>query len=400
MKKCLRCNKEFEDDSLYCPECGKQLENNENFCSQCGNKVTDAGYIVNKGYKKFKQSLAMERDYNKVVTILLSVVATLVALLLIVGMFGDIVSVKVLENRGSESIKYFFGEGAQNIKDIKNAYPYKEYYGMVLTEFVLLNIFYFGGLVGLFISIGLTIASAYKTFKNQAAFKITPILGMIVSVIPYISYVAITSIAKASEYFAVGTITFGWGPIMLIVGSLFGLVSISCIEAYASKDNRRETITNLLFNLSAILAMTIIFFATSLIISITDGSTTAEIGAPVFIRIMLQPFSAGETNSLPSQFSGFVASYVLMALSVFTSILFIVFTFKKSKKLSLLLGITSIVIYLTSSIIQLVSANHYLNGTTTNVGVGGGAIASYILLVFLAVTLVGSFILSNKKKQA
>ncbi len=93
MKKCLTCNKEFNDDSLFCPECGemlvsndtcpqchkevkpedkycrycgrkieriricsecgKEVDNDTNFCPKCGSKISDDGYIRNsKSYAK------------------------------------------------------------------------------------------------------------------------------------------------------------------------------------------------------------------------------------------------------------------------------------------------------------------------------------------------------------
>ena len=38
MKKCLVCNKEFDDDSLFCPECGTRLVSNDT-CPKCGKEI-------------------------------------------------------------------------------------------------------------------------------------------------------------------------------------------------------------------------------------------------------------------------------------------------------------------------------------------------------------------------
>ena len=134
MKKCLVCNKEFDDDSLFCPECGTRLVSNDTcpkcgkevkpgekycrhcgkkierirmcqdcgievddetlYCPKCGSKIPDDGFILNSSKSHLKNNKVNEareqKPVNKVVTyIFVSLFAT-ISLLFIIGMFGDV----------------------------------------------------------------------------------------------------------------------------------------------------------------------------------------------------------------------------------------------------------------------------------------------------------------------
>ena len=57
MKKCLKCNKEYEDSDNFCPQCGEKLVET-NVCQKCGHPVAaEDVYCRHCGYK-------IEKEYH------------------------------------------------------------------------------------------------------------------------------------------------------------------------------------------------------------------------------------------------------------------------------------------------------------------------------------------------
>ena len=57
MKKCLKCNKEYEDSDNFCPRCGEKLVQT-NVCQKCGHPVATedifcrhCGHKIEKEYR-------------------------------------------------------------------------------------------------------------------------------------------------------------------------------------------------------------------------------------------------------------------------------------------------------------------------------------------------------------
>ncbi len=446
MKKCLKCNKVFLDDSLYCPECGellisddscpschkevkpddkycrycgtkinrihvcsqcgKQLEGDESFCSKCGTKLEGPGFILNKKHRSKGDDGDSNTKKESIINYILYGVIAVVAILLVIGMFGDIVTASTGKIKNSQTISYFFGEGARNLETIKSAYKYPEYYNFVFSIFVIENILYFVGLVGLISSIGYACFAIYKSFKEKTRMKSSPIIFMAISVLPYVAVVGINSLIslKGMDGLISVSSVFGWGPTLLIVGTMIGLASISFLDVYDNRSDIRKIISSIAINaagiLSAIILVCGLAHAVCVSTKYTANNSSIEVGGFYLLSNIIQPFSQGTIEELPDGFGLLLTGYALSFVAIVSLVSQVFFTFKKRKISSAVFALLSLVLCIVSSSLQIMGENRIMEDLATQrTYLGSGPICSFILSGFIIIFIIISLALDGAKRK-
>ena len=440
MKKCLKCNKDFDDDSLFCPECGEMLVSNDTcpnchkevklgdkfcrhcgrkierirvcsecgkevddetvFCPKCGSKIPDDGFIRNSKSisRQSKSSSAEQKPLSSYITYAFTAIFGILAILLIVGMFGNIIKANTLGLSSEQSIKYFFGEGAKNLESIKESYKYKEYYTFTVIEFVLDNIFYFGGLVGLITSIVFTVINLVKACSLKEEIKHAPLYGMVISVLPYLFIIAYQNFANMNYMSITLSATFGWGTTMLVVAVLCLLFFILVHGCLSSSKNSKDVIASIIRELTPIAIASIVIFGMSLVLSYSNSSEgvteSYQINAAYYPRSVLMSFSSEAIDSFPSSAVTAIVGYFLLLLSSLLMISSLYLVGRKSNVASLAFFGLSYVIFIVASILCYSGAKELAKNMT----MGPSAIATYILGVVVIAGLIGNLVLSKKQR--
>ncbi|MBO4855950.1 MAG: zinc ribbon domain-containing protein [Bacilli bacterium] len=439
MKKCLNCNQEFLDDSLFCPECGEQLVSNDtcptchgnvkpedkfcrycgrkierirvcsecgklvdnetNFCPKCGNKISNDGFITNKPSKGNKK---VEKDGtiipNKTLSYIFVTIFSVLAILFIVGMFGDVMTssgnIYGLKLSGSQSIRLFFGEGAENLKNIQTSYKYQEYYSFSLFEFVLMNIFYFGGLLGLIASAVFMIMNFVKVFTKNESIKRGPVVGLVISVIPYLFGVSFQNSVYAKASTGYLSVSFGWGTIILVVAVLCTLCALTVYDVFAHKNNSKNIFLPILSGLASIIMTCMVLFGHGFIVAITGSGETDTYNCAYYVRNVLSQFSSDAIDKVPNGFAPGLVGYGLILLSgLFMISSTYLLCLKKSISSLSFFGV-AFVMFIVGSALATVAFKEQNSAAI----VGGGAIAVYILGVFAIAGMIGYIILKKKEQ--
>ena len=439
MKKCLKCNKEYFDDSLFCPECGeqlfsndtcpschkevkpedkycrycgrkiertrvcsecgKQVDNDTNFCPQCGNKIGNDGFIVNdsssKPSKKAEKSGEAPK-LNQTLKYVFIAIFSVLAVLFVVGMFGDIyaskASISSYLGTSSQPINFFFGEGAKRIDELQYGLKHPDYYSFSLFEFVILNIFYFGGLVGLIVSLVFMIINFVKVITHKADLKITPIVGLAVSVLPYLFDVSFANsfYAKAGQSYI--RTSFGWGTTILVVAVLAIIVALVAFEILANRGSTRKIFSTILFGFSSILTVCMVLFGHGLIVAFASSSETDTYNAGYYVRTFLSQYSSGSRDMVPDDFLLGLFGYVLILISGFTMISSTYLALLKKTISPLAFLSVAYVMFIVGSILSTVA----FEAQTPTTVIGGGAIAVYVLGAFAIAGLIGRAVIERK----
>lgn len=438
MKKCLKCNKDFDDDSLFCPECGEMLVSNDTcpnchkevklgdkfcrhcgrkierirvcsecgkevddetvFCPKCGSKIPDDGFIRNSKSISRQSSSAEQKSLSSHVTYIFTAIFGILAVLLIVGMFGNILKANTLGFSSEQSIKYFFGDGAKALESIKESYKYNEYYTFIVIEFVLDNIFYFGGLVGLITSIVFMVINLVRACSLKEEIKHAPLYGMAISVLPYLFIIAYQNFATANYISIPISVTFGWGTTMLVVAVLCLLFFILAHSFLSSNKNTKGVIASIIRGLTPIAIASIVIFGMSLVLSYSNSSEgvteSYQINAAYYPRSVLMSFSSEAIDSLPSSGITAIIGYFMLLFSSLLMISSLYLIGRKSNVASLIFFGLSYVIFIVASILCYSGAKEIAKNMT----MGPSAIATYILGVVVIAGLIGNLVLSKKQR--
>lgn len=437
MKKCLNCNKEYLDDSIFCPECGEQLSSNDscpschgkvnpedkycrycgtkierirvcsecgkqvdnetNFCPKCGSKIGDDGFIVNGCLNTNKKTNKdNSTNLSKVLSYVFVSIFSVLAILLIAGMFGDVMAssgnVYGVHASATQSIRLFFGEGAEKLKDIKETYIFQEYYSFSLFEFVLLNVFYFGGLVGLIISIVFMTINFVKAITKNESIKRGPIVGLIVSVLPYLFGVAFENFTYMKASIGYVSVSFGWGTTMLVVAVFSIITALSILDALSHKNNSKQIFLSILFGLVSIVTTSMILFGHGLIVSIASSAETDTFNCGYYVRQILSAYSNNSINKVPDDFASGLVGYGLILISGLFMISSIYLTSLKKTISSLSFFGIAYIMFIIGSALATVA----LKAQAPKTVVGGGAIAVYILGAFAIAGTIGCTVLKRK----
>ena len=442
MKKCSKCNKEYFDDSIFCPDCGEPLVTDElctfchqkveegdkfcrhcgkrierlkycskcnrqvgeesNFCPICGEKISNKGLIVSKatfaepknvGHKFLEQETMMIEDdeepvvathkekkpkaiepLTKMQKLAFLTLFSIVAILFVVGFFGDVLKASASGIMGSQSIDLFFGKGASNIESIKKAYAELDYYNFSMFEFVCLNIAYFGGLATLIVSVGFMIFNIVLIAKEDCEIKTTPLYLIAFSPLPYLMFISFQSFA----YMTISGIKiysfYGWGTIILFIASLLMIVLLGVFNSFKNRNNKTLISYSLLKTAILLFAAVCLEFGHALIIRILSDSY----GAGYLVRSYLEAYSADNHNVIPSTFNTGMAGYIMVMVSglLFSSDFVLLSVLKKNNIVPLLTFAFSFIAFIVGSILTVVALNE---GSGYESSVGAGPIIVYVL---------------------
>ena len=445
MKKCLVCNKEFDDDSLFCPECGTKLVSNDTcpncgkevkpgekycrycgkkikrirmcpncgiavddetmYCPKCGTKIPDDGFVYNEK-PHIKQNKIEEpetegpKPIDRIVSYIFVSLFAVISILFIVGMFGDFLQTKsiLLTGTTSQGISFFFGEGARTLSSSYNSYPYKEYFAFTVVEFVLDNVAYFGGLIGLAISLFFATKNLVKAAQLKEEINHKPLTGMIISVLPYLFIIYSHNYMKVGGSGIIAALSsYGWGTTMLVVAILLMICTILAYSIVVGKKNAKQILQTSLIGVTLILVSIIVMFGTGAIISCNEREVVTSLNSAYYVRNLLAAFSGNTDGKLSSDFVPAIIGYASILLSGITFITSFVLISNKRKNGSLVVLIVALVLYIVGSIFSVSAIKTALSATSTTPAiVGGGCLATYILGSFAIAGLVTNIVISKK----
>ena len=438
MKICKNCKKTFNDEAVFCTECGEKLvdyckcprcgaeiEPNSHFCSQCGydlkqgNKCPKCGTELKPG-SKFCPSCGEQLKKNQIIEaknkssytqsgktttrILLNYILIglffLVNLISFVGFFGDIVTGKVLGEKTSQTIAYFFGDGIDSLEAIKDVYSSPIYFQFSAFFFALYSLAYFGGLIGLLTNLGIGIYKAVCSFKTGSAFSRNFFLFNLLSVLPYIS---LTSYMFLNSTNASIAITFGWGTSLLIVSAIMSALCFAFSIIIDGDKTGKDIAIKSLVSVSLIFLVLISIFGVSKQLFLKESKVQANYGIYTIFSDSLSTFAAYSKSTNSSRYSvpdlyvlSFMSSLITIAVAL-PSVYFL----SKAKKGFIVCGIVSIGVVLfsalLSSIFLIAEYSSSYKASTIHVGLGTGTIFTLIFSICALGSLITALCLEKRQ---
>lgn len=309
MKKCPKCDIEYDDSDSFCPVCGGKLipvdacpscgqpinvndvfcrhcgcriekeyrckkcnaviPENSKFCPECGEKIVDP--VVSVPANNVSTGKGFDRTFVKKLLFFAGHAVLFVLLILMfVGCFGDIYKTESTPGLGlsnsETTIAYFFGEAVDNIKaatasDTRN--DYQSFLAMMLV-FEYINWFFALGTILSGLIIGLV--GLFKGATKKAySFNNKPYLVALLGALPYVFIFGvkysgdISGYTSYTSYYSTTTSTFytkqifGWGTTMILVCSAIGICLMSLLRIGVSvieKDSFVKEIASACFKLT------------------------------------------------------------------------------------------------------------------------------------------------------
>ena len=375
MKKCPKCNIEYDDNDSFCPVCGGKLvpvdacpncgkpinvndvfcrhcgcriekeyrckkcnaviPENSKFCPECGEKIVDP--VVSVPNKNIPVDAAIDRSlFKKVLFFAGHAVFFILLILLFVGCFGAIYKAESSQSLGignsETTIAYFFGEAIDNIKAATANNARNDYRNFLLTMLVLEYINWIFALVSILAGASIGLIGLLKgTNKKTYSFNGKPYLIAFLGVLPYLfifgvkysSNISGYSTYQASYYSSSLTTetfyikqVFGWGTMMVLVCSavgvcLMGLFRIA--QAIISKDSPIRESMSICFKLAFYF---LLVFALFRVVDInyvqTNGSIKGYFSAYEAYTTALQTYSNQRGETVTSVPEG--AVYCLISI--------------------------------------------------------------------------------------
>ena len=447
MKKCLKCNKEYEDSDNFCPQCGEKLVET-NVCQKCGHPVATedvycrhCGYKIEKEYHcekcgalitegaKFcsecgnnvanpivsivsngKPSTPMQKSkIEKILFYVVNAVALVLFVLMLIGCFGDI-SKSYYSYNGTPgtssitSIKYFFGDAIKNYKQQMESVQYAGFDAVISLEITLKYIFWivaigstiFGLIYG---SIGL-----YKAYKNNDYSEKNSVLPITAfGTIPYLIIIALTnnlnviatSVGEKAEY----GVTFGWGT-MMIFFFFFIYITVAAINKLISSILEKKNIAFESILCGIKLALGIIFlisFGQVVSIFLNASGATARGYATTYSIVIsnLYAFSTGATTTFTTECISMLVAIGLILTGTFFGIFFLtkLFNFKKIVQIYIF-GLTMVAFLLAGYIVSAIAIKNYAKGEAIAfLGITSDAfgisVIGIVFVVLTALSLIG-----------
>lgn len=373
-----------------CPKCNKEIEDNVSFCPYCGAKTNEQNSAPSK---------------NNALNVLFIVLFSIFAVLLLVGMFGEVAKQAYFykgrqTDSTSLSVRYFFGDGAKMLQQVKsNEFNGNGYYPFRLAMFILENIFFFGGVAGLIVSIVFMVMNFVKVVINNQPLKLFPLCGLILSVFPYLFLMSIQHFTHYQRGDEVRIISFGWGAILLLIGSLGTLGAVLAFSLCNVNKTKKNVLDTVLTGLVPIITLSMVAF-TMWGIAFIDGRhpITNQYQCQTYNPYYLVELylSLHETNILPANFGSAMTGFVLILLSGLVSISSLVFVFKKKQLLTTLFVSVGFVLFVVGSIQSYFGFKN--NGGNGNWILGVPAIVGYFLGGLAIVALITSLVMQRKQK--
>lgn len=436
MKVCKKCNRSFPNDAVFCSECGEKLvdeikcprcgaevEPEDRFCSKCGynlkegNKCSKCGAELKEGSKfcpacgeplnknqviepkRKHRNISSDGSLHPAINFVFIGLFFLVALLALIGFFGNIVTAKLLDYEESLTIKYFFGDRIDALEELAITYSTDEFYTFTLAFFVIHCITYFGGIVGLLTTIGFGIAKVVVSCKTRKIFSRKFFLYALFSVLPYLSVTAFMYVTSTN--FAI-KMSFGWGTSMLLVAGIISALSYAASYILDGKHEWRQIAVRALVSLSFICVVLISVFGVTSQILVKEAAAKMNAGIYAYFSESVEAFSAANKKEMIGEITipdllvisfAFGFATVVIALITLT-------TLTKANKAKIISGIICVSALLIASLLTGIlgsteiqkayteATKDYYGVTPVTVGLGSGVVFTMIFSILAIGSLI------------
>ena len=450
MKKCLKCNKEYEDSDNFCPRCGERLVQT-NVCQKCGYPVAiedifcrHCGHKIEKEYRcekcnaiipegaKFcpecgnnvaNPTISVATAGNvpmpkpkaeKILSYVISGVSILLFLLMLIGCFGDLSKSFYYYNGTTSSssvvsVKYFFGEAFKNYSQQMESVKFEGYGSVACIEIIVKYAFWILAIGSAIFGLIRSSIELYRIYKNKEKTDRKSVASIAAfGTVPYLAIIALTSgmsiIATNGTDKAVYGASFGWGTTMIFVSLIIYVVFVAA-ERLIRSILRKETIVEESVLCGIKIALSVVFFVSfgqviSLFYSISGTNVTGYATTYSLIMNSLYSYSTGATETFTMEFILMLVAIGLILVGTVFGVLFLLELFDFKKMIPVyILGILMVVFLLTGYIMSYISINDYAKQTLSVFGVSDdGLLISVIGIVFIALAIVSVAGLAITKK--
>lgn len=460
MKKCFTCNKEYDDEDIFCPICGEKLvatnvcqkcgkpvsaediycrhcghkiekeircekcnaviPEGSKFCPQCGTSVTNPSVSI---VSNNKPAVVANKKKDKILFFAVYGVGLLLLLLMLIGCFGDLsTSFTKTSSLASEaissnvSISYFFGDAIKKYSDASKQMKFFGYNAFALSKIIIDYVFWILAIVSTILGLVFSSLKMFKAQKNRDySLNVKTIVYPALGTIPYIAIIALTnalymSASSISESYKteLGT-RYGWGTMMIFV-SLIILFAILAVSKLAKSIIEKTNIaSNSILCAAKIILFVLFLISFGQVLSIIYSESGSSISGyattySVFINYLSQ-YSAGTIIAkFPTYCVGLVVGLGLLLSGFLVGLPFFEKLFNGKKVLPLyIFGGFMFVLLLAGYIVSFASIKDYIKSMGTSFyGLVGDAIKisvfGIVFLFFVALSLAGVTIAKKLEK--
>ena len=422
MKKCLKCGQSYPDNTNFCPECGEKLVE-EIVCPKCGAPIAEddkfckaCGAKLSQEVEKIKEEVAVpaeekvvdheenKRKANRVINIIVSAFMLFAATFLIIGVFGNMLTVTSnllgTESNSSIGLTYFFRDYPNTLRQLFDAYPYKEYFSYSLSMFILESVLYYFGIIAclIFTVFGMIKNIQSITRKQEPHTKLMFAAGA--SMLPIV-LLLLARIKTESSYI---NVELGWGASLIVSGLVFTLIGVSILRVGKSIINKDNVASTVISTGSALVLFVLLLNAFNPLITVkqTVGSQTIKLSSSGIMAAesALMRFSSSTSAVLNN--GAFVNGLISFVFAIAGLVmLFLAYrTALKGNKVSPIVfaGVTFVALIISASL--SVAAYTSLNGDNQNLSYSfaGGVVSGIVLLNFVIASLIVSASLRKNKE--
>ena len=389
MKLCPKCEATYDDEVVFCrkcgtklvdhnvcPYCGKPISTEDVFCGACGHRLKEEPHSETTPEAKTEA-----RKYNgsRILQIIFASLFFVVALLGVLGFFGDMISLNALGEKASVSISYFFGDGAAQIEQIGTQYPQSDYVNIELAFFIIYNILYFGGLAATLVTVGFGIYKAIIAIIKKQDLNKKFFLFVVLFNLPYLMMTLYQAGSSTSVNVRSG---FGWGTSILLAADIISILCYAAITIYSTPKTTKAIASKSLVLFSMFLMFfTAVYGSTNHVAVANSSIVSIKYEASMYYHVTsyFKEFYYANyemPNDIQMLLVSFGFSLVTFVLS-YISILYLSDNKKPNRILAIIIcGLTFVFALLTG-----ILGVEGVKTPTTLVTIGGGVITSMVLSV-------------------
>ena len=376
MKTCPRCHAQFDDDINFCKKCGADL-NNQPLCPKCGSPISyEDAYCGKCGFKieTIKPVIGKEERAEKkkhdilfarrMFFIISSSVVAALAVLMLVGCFGDIYGITTISREGTYTssyeramgVSFYFKDG---FNQIKSAFSLKYHeYGAVYTGlFIIQYLLWLTAIGGSIACLVLSLKTLTDWCQNKKDHKENykfMLFGPLLT-LPYVLFISLyyfsnRKTSSGSDYYF-SKIGFGWGTMMMLISSVIVIALYLGGRTFLKASRKYEktlvfdlksAIVDSIFSLFKYAACLIFIFASAHSVDyfysqnnyMEKGNSTVM----TYFMQVLRSYSAGSIESLPDFALKMIVGFALLFLGFMAVSSFILFSDGRNVGISFLLG--------------------------------------------------------------
>lgn len=385
---CRKCGTKLVDHNV-CPYCGKPISTEDVFCGACGHRLKEEPHP-----ETTPESKTETRKYNgsRVFQIIFASLFFVVALLGVLGFFGDIATASAFGLKESRSISYFFGDYAKSLEQTATLYKYPDFFLFSLAFFIIHCIFYFGGIAATLVTVGFGIYHAVNTIIKKNVFNKKYFLFIVLSSLPYLMFTSYKMLASANVDIKIG---FGWGTSMLLAVDIISIVCYGFLSVYEAPKSPKAITSRILMSSSMLIMLFVSVFGATSHLSMSESTSagTITLQSSLFSQTssLLAAYSSAETFVFTSACSNLLISFAfsLVALVLsYVTILYLSYTKTFSKIITIVLcGLVFVFSLLTGIIGSSACTELYAVQTSMGTGVIMTLVLSIVSIAPVAVSL-------------